>query len=347
MKIIKNEVKKILVIKLRGIGDVILSTIVLDSLKENFPNAKIDFLTEKISFQVLKGLPQINNLIEFNRKNTLQRLKLFPLIRKKKYDLILDLFSNPATAQLTFLSGARYRIGFPYRGRKYAYNLFGPSERGKFHAGLLHLEVLRLIGLKISSQKLYFALNKKHNIFAKQYVNSNNLKHKLLVGLIPSGGWSSKRCDPSKFAEIGEEIIKKYDAHVLILWGPGDYDDAVTIKRQLRSNAVLAPKTSLSEMGALISNCDFIVANDCGPMHIAVALSIPVLSLHGPTNPKLQGPLGTKHEWIRLEELDCIGCNLLECPKNHECFKNLPVDNVITKIDRLIEKNNILSNEKN
>jgi len=347
MRIDKDSVKKILVIKLRGIGDVVLSTIVLDSLKTNFPNAKIDYLTEKASFPVLKDLPQINEIIEFNRKNTIKRLKLFPKIRANKYNLVLDLFSNPATAQLAFFSGARYRIGFPYRGRKYAYNLFGPSERGKFHAGLLHLEVLKRIGLKISSHKLYFNLDKSAYLFANKYISSVNLENNLVVGLIPSGGWSSKRCEPKKFAEIGDEISEKFDAKIIILWGPGDLNDAEEIKALMRHQALLAPKTSLREMGALISNCSLIVANDSGPMHIATALNVPVLSLHGPTDPKLQGPLGEKHEWIRLEELDCIGCNLLECPKKHECFTELTIDRIMPKIDILIKKNNLLANEKN
>ncbi|GBD90276.1 lipopolysaccharide core heptosyltransferase RfaQ [bacterium BMS3Abin04] len=342
MIIDKDSVKKILVIKLRGIGDVVLSTIVLDSLKANFPGAKIDFLTEKASFPVIKGLPQISEVIEFNRKSTIERLKLFPKIRANKYNLVLDLFSNPATAQLTFLSGARYRAGFPYRGRKYAYNLFGPSERGKFHAGLLHLEVLNRIGLKISTQNLYFNLDKFAYLFADKYVNTISLKNSLVVGLIPSGGWSSKRCEPNKFSEIGDEIAEKFGAEIMILWGPGDLDDAEKIKAFMKHESFLAPKTTLREMGALISKCAFVIANDSGPMHIAAALNIPVLSLHGPTDPKLQGPLGDMHEWIRLEELDCIGCNLLECPKNHECFTELPVNDVIKKVQILIEKNHII-----
>jgi len=342
MKIDKEYVKKILVIKLRGIGDVVLSTIIFDSLQENFPDAKIDFLTEKASFPVLENLPQINDVIEFNRKSTIERLKLFPKIRAKKYNLVLDLFSNPATAQLTFLSGAHYRIGFPYRGRKYAYNLFGPSERGKFHAGLLHLEVLKAFGVEISSQRLYFNLGNNAYPFVNQYVSLIDIMDNLVVGLIPSGGWSSKRCEPEKFAEIGDKIAEKYGAKILILWGPGDLNDAEKIRTIMKYKAVLAPKSSLREMGALISRCSFVIANDSGPMHIATALDIPVLSLHGPTDPKLQGPLGDKHEWIRLEGLDCIGCNLLECPKKHECFTQLPVGDVIKKVQILIEKNHII-----
>jgi len=95
-------------------------------------------------------------------------------------------------------------------------------------------------------------------------------------------------------------------------------------------------------MGALISGCNILIANDSGPMHISAAIGTPTLSINGPTNPRLQGPYGSKHEWIRLDELECIECNLLECPRNHECFKDLPDEKIIEKVDLLIKKNNIL-----
>ena len=84
-----------------------------------------------------------------------------------------------------------------------------------------------------------------------------------------------------------------------------------------------------------------VIANDSGPMHISVALGKPTLALHGPTNPYLQGPLGEKHEWVRNEELDCIECNLLECPRKHECFTELPVNDVLKKFESLIRKNSL------
>ena len=72
----------------------------------------------------------------------------------------------------------------------------------------------------------------------------------------------------------------------LILWGPGDENDANYIKRQLDEMSVLTPATSVAEMSGLINNCNFIIANDSGPMHIAAAFGVPVLGLFGPTDPE-------------------------------------------------------------
>ncbi|MGD8779911.1 MAG: glycosyltransferase family 9 protein [Ignavibacteria bacterium] len=347
--IVKHEVKKILIIKLRGIGDVVLSTIVLDNLKKDFPSAQIDFLTEKPSNIFLSTLPQIDNVILFNKGNLISRAKQILEIRKKRYDLILDFYTNPATALLTRLSGAKYKAGFPYGSRKSAYNIWGPEERDKYHAAQLHLEFLKKNGLSHSAKSLYFYLEEIDNSFLFNELSEIISKNKLLIGISPSGGWKSKKCDPEKFAEIADAVVEKYDAQFLILWGPGDYDEAVKIRKLMKSEPALAPKTDIIGMGACIEYCDILIANDSGPMHISTALGTPVLSLHGPTDPNLQGPYGDKHEWIHKDDLDCIVCNLLECPKNHECFLELDINEILDKVESLLKKNNIkfTVNEKN
>ncbi|MEW6653054.1 MAG: glycosyltransferase family 9 protein [Bacteroidota bacterium] len=339
----KNEVTKILLIKLRGIGDVVCSTIVVDNLREEFPNAQIDFLTEKPSSFGLRGLNQINNVILFDKKSLAKRLKLAWGIRKTNYDLVFDFFCNPSSAQITFFSGAKYRIGFPLRGRKYAYNFYGPEERSTWHNAVLHLKVLEKFGIETKHQKLLYSLDSKSNLFAENYFESTFEKKDFVVGICPTGSWASKKCDAEKFAEIAELLIKKYNAKILILWGKGDETDGEKLLGLLKDKAIYAPPTSILEMASLISKCKFLIANDSGPMHISTALGTPVLSIHGPTAPQLQGPFGDKHEWINLPELDCIVCNLLECKRNHECFRNLPAEKIMNKIDLLIMKNNLLS----
>jgi len=341
MKIDNSAIKKILLIKFRGIGDVILSTVVLENLKRNFPNASIDYLTEKPSDQLLNLLDEITNVHLFSEKNLSGRLNLIRKIRKEKYDLIFDFYANPFTAQITFLSGAKYRAGFPYRGRKYAYNLFGPEERGKFHAADLHIEFLKNLGLTVTSSNLKLKIDDESDSFARQFFSASFSKNDFVIGISPSGGWKSKKCDPIKFAEIADASAQKYNAKILIVWGPGDENDTDDIIGTMKSNTIKAPVTNIIQMASLISQCKILIANDSGPMHISTAIGTPTLSLHGPTDPNLQGPYGSKNEWINKSDLHCIICNKLECPYNHECFLELDVDDVIAKVDNLIEKNNI------
>lgn len=337
----KEEIGKVLVIKLRGIGDVVLATIVLDNLKHNFPNAQIDFLCDAPSKPGLEGLSQLNN-VHILPKQFLKRANLYWKIRKQNYDLVLDLFSNPTTAQITSVSGARYKAGFPYPGRKWAYTLYGPLERDRYHSAILHLEFLKKIGLETTSENLYFYISKNDNLFIDNWLTQKALVDKSFFGISPSGGWPSKKCEPEKFVEIAENIYQKYKLPALVLWGPDDYKDASIIHKMLGNKSYIAPNTTIRQMAGFISKCLFVIANDSGPMHISTAVGTPVLSIHGPTNPLHQGPFGAKHEWINLSELDCIMCNLLECPKNQECFKDLPINRIMEKVDKLINKNKLL-----
>jgi lipopolysaccharide heptosyltransferase II len=341
IKLNKEIIKRILIIKLRGIGDVVHSTIVIDNLKEDFPNAQIDYLVDAPSQPGLDGLKYINQIIIFDRKSFWKRLLLILKIRRIKYDVIFDFYSNPSTALITFLSGAKFRVGYPYRGRKYAYNLFGPADRGKFHSAQLHLETLKSIGLTSSHESLYYNINDKAINFANEFFEKTFSQNDFVIGICPTGGWESKKCDPEKFAEIASGIIQKYKARILILWGKSDENDATMIHSLLGGKSVLAPVTSIQELAALISKCKLLIANDSGPMHISTAVKTPVLGLFGPTNPNNHGPFGEKNDWIQLTELDCIICNLLICPRNHECFRSLSIDIILNKIDNLILINNI------
>ncbi|MBI5730930.1 MAG: glycosyltransferase family 9 protein [Ignavibacteriales bacterium] len=341
-KLNKEKINKILIIKLRGIGDVVLSTIVLNNLRKDFPNARIDYLVEAPSEQGLLGLKDINRVLLFERNDFWKKVSLIFQIRKNKYDIIFDFFTNPSTALITFLSGAEYRVGFPYRGRRYAYNLYGPEERGKYHSAQLHLETLKLLGLNYSYKELHYFIILSALHVAEKYLNNNFIENNFVIGICPTGGWVSKKCDPEKFAEIADALIKKFNAKIFIIWGKSDEEDAFKIHSLLGEKSSIAPETTIQELAAMIARCKILISNDSGPMHIAAAVGTPVLGLFGPTNPYMHGPFGDKNEWIRLDELDCIECNLLVCPRKHECFRDLPVEKVLGKVELLISKNNIV-----
>lgn len=337
MNINPEEIKKVLVIKPRGIGDIILSTIVLENLHNHFPNSKIDYLVETFAKEVLENNPLVNKVITFNKSDFI--LKTIWNIRKEKYDLVIDLWSNPKTAQLTFFSGAKYRIGYSYRGRKYAYNLFGPSERGDNHSALHNLELLYALDIKITSKKIHFYLSLEAKSFAEDFFIKNKLSDKTIVGIIPSGGWNSKRCPAEKWVEICKVMMENIDCIILILWGPGDEEDANFIKSSFETNCILSPKTKLNNMAALISKCNLILANDSGPMHISAALGVPTLGLFGPTDPQKHGPFSENSDYVIISDLHCIICNKLECPFNKECFYQMDSYKILEKSNLLLNYN--------
>jgi lipopolysaccharide heptosyltransferase II len=333
MKFNKTEINKILLIKPRGIGDIVLSTIVLDNLTSYFPDTEIHYLVEEFAKQSVENNPLIKKI------HTMQKTEfayfVVRRIRKEKYNLIIDMWSNPRSAQITFLSGAKYRLGYSYRGRRYAYNIKANAGRGDVHSAEHNLELLKAIDVPITSKNIHYNLNKTSQEKADRFINDSELINKKIIGIIPSGGWESKRCDAEKWIEICRELINKFDVSLLLLWGPGDEKDVDKIKSKLKHDILLSPETDVDEMSALINNCDVIIANDSGPMHIAATLNVPTLGLFGPTNPKNHGPYNTKSDYIIKDDLHCIICNKLTCPYDHECMKELPVNEVIKKVEQL------------
>lgn len=339
-----SEIKKILCIKPRGIGDIVLSTIILDSLRAYYTNASIDYLTEPFASPAVQDNPLISKVLTMGKTE-------FPLwvalrIRKEKYDLLIDLWSNPRTAQITFLSGVKYRLGFAYRGRKYAYNILATSGRGACHSAEHNLEVLKPLGVPEISKKIHFYFSEKDKGFADKYFAETFPHNEKVCGIIPAGGWESKRCDAVKWVEICKALSEKYNMKFLILWGPGDEKDAEYIISNLKNDAVIAPATELKEMSALISKCSLVIANDSGPMHISAALDIPTLGIFGPTNPTAHRPYSDKSDFVIKEDLFCIICNKLVCPYHHECMLQLPVDMVLNKISSILNSTISVTNRK-
>jgi len=128
----RSKIKKILAIKPRAIGDVLLSTPILPNLRREFPDAQIDFLVEKFAAPILKGNPFINNIVSFDAKSQ-SSASIILQVRREKYDLIMDLFANPRTAIISMFSGAKFRVGYPFKWRRYAYNILVPSRSGEHH----------------------------------------------------------------------------------------------------------------------------------------------------------------------------------------------------------------------
>lgn len=330
---IPDNLSKILLIKPRGIGDIVLSTIILDDLRKNFPSAEIHYLTETFAKDALVNNPLVAKVHTMEKTEFV--LKVAARLRKEKYDMIIDLWSNPRSAQITFITHAKYRVGFSYRGRKYVYNILGTSEKGEHHSAEHNLELLKALGIEITSKRIHFYVSEEDSHWAKEFIKTNLFSGKKIVGIIPSGGWPSKRCDASKWVEICKAIKEKYQVVFLILWGPGDDSDANYIKNNLDDEAILIPEVKIGKMSALINNCDLIIVNDSGPMHISSALGVPTLGIFGPTNPKAHGPYSPNSDYVIKEDLHCIICNKLECPYKHECMMQLPVDEVLIKVERI------------
>lgn len=346
MKINKDEVRKILVIKFGGIGDVLMSTPVLPNLREYFPNAHIDYLTLIKNRDVLMDNHYIDRVLTFDARID-KSWDLLRHIRDKGYNLVIDLFGNPRTALLTYVTGAKYRVGFKFRGRRYAYNIKIDGRGGEVHNSDFNLDALIKAGIPIVSKKLNLSVNVVHKEYSDKYLRDNKLGNEFLIGIAITGGWESKRYKIKDYIELISLLSSKYKVKFLILWGnKKEYKDAQEIKSAHKDTAFIIPDSPIRYLAALIKTCKVVIGNDSGPLHLAGAVEVPVLGIYGPTNPKLQGPYGKQNVTVENTKLDCLHCNLLDCPIGNVCMTELSKQTILEKFEELIKKNNLTIQKK-
>lgn len=338
MKKVKfKKVHKILVIKSAAIGDVLLASPVIENLRYYFPNAEINFLTQKYCKEALTGNPFVSRILTYNLEWDTGWF-IIKKIRKQKYDMIIDLYCNPRTALISFLSGAKYKVGFRFKGRTYAYNIKIKPRSAEVHNVEFNLDSLRAIGLKIITNKPKFYINDIHREFAANFFKLNDLLGKKIIGINPSGTWQTKVWYPEKFVELLKAIDGKF--LTILFWG-NENEKRIAMKIQTESGGkpILIPETDLKYMAALIEKCSVFLTNDTGPMHIASALGVNVVAIFGPTNPHLQGPLNNNSIIVKNSLLPCLGCNLTkieDCHFEHKCMKELSVNVVYNELINML-----------
>jgi lipopolysaccharide heptosyltransferase II len=341
--------EKILLIKLRAIGDVVMSTIVLDNLAAAFPGAAIDFLTEPAAAGVVLNHPTLRDVLILDRQawkkqgfvqQVQSNISFLCSVRKKAYDLVFDFFGNPRSALITASSGAPIRVGYNYRIRQLAYNKIVLSRANEIHEADWHLDALLALQIPVVSRKLHVATSAQDGEFAEQFLRSCGWPGKKIVAINFFGGWPAKRWPLPRFAELADAIANQYDVGFIVTWGPGEESGAQQLWRMAHVPLQITPPTTLKQLAAILARVSLLVTTDSGPMHIAAAMNTPCVAIFGPTNPKLQGPYGNQHVVVRKEDLDCLCCNRLDC-SHTSCMGQLSVQHVLDAVQEGIRKNGI------
>ncbi len=333
--------KRILAIKLRATGDVVLATPVIENLRRRFPRARISFLTEEASADVLRWNPFLDDLIVLPvrrwkragfRRSWREQARFYRNLRRKRFDLAIDLFGNPRSAVLTWLTGAQDRVGYAFRVRRLAYNIVVNPPEQAGHEVLFHLEALEALDVPVATDRPVVAIPGSADARARNWLDENVPENRAVVGLNPGGGWTVKRWPPDRFGRLADALIDEYGVEVLILWGPGEEGIAAEVAGAMRNRPLLLPAVNLAELGAYLKRCLLLVSNDSGPMHMAAALNVPTVGIFGPTDPRAQGPWGEGHGVVRKESVDCLGCNLTACTIGNICMTTLEPGEVLAKL---------------
>ena len=198
---------KILIIQLRRIGDVLLTTPALRALRQKYPQARIDFLVEKPGGEILLGNPNLNRLLIYDKR---ARIAWIKKIRAEKYDLILDFMRNPRTTLITLLSGARHRVCFRKKWRDYACNIKVEPDPVSKYVPAFKLDLLKPLGVVNGDVSLDIKVLKGSeqtigSWLAKEGVRENDR----LVGISPTSRRAARVWRKEGYAAIADMMIKK------------------------------------------------------------------------------------------------------------------------------------------
>lgn len=337
------DIKKMLIIRADGIGDMLNATPAIALLRQNYPSAEITVLARPLNAPVLNGNPDVDRILIFDKKDKHRglknKLKFFQSIRLEKFDLVVVLHTATIPNFIAYISGAQHRLGRYQKGFRSTLTIawHGKYNKGETHEVDRNLELVQRICEGEGVRKLVFNLMPDEAADAEARLKSWKICNgNSLIGIHPGGSSFDKRWPEKNYAELADKLANRYDANILLLRGPDEIELTHNIQEAMQKHAIVyAPKT-IRELGAILSQCDLVVCNDSGPMHLAAALNVPTIAVFGPTDYVAWRPMSENATIVR-RDMPCWPCNAHKCKIGWECTKKLPVEMVWDATSMLLE----------
>ena len=339
---------RILVRANNWIGDVVMSTPALHTLKTSFPHASISVLAKPWVVPVLKYNPDIHRILLYDTRNSHKGLagknRLVQDLKNQDFHCAILLQRAFEAALVSFTSRIPCRAGFRTDGRSLllTHRVRAEKEVFRIHRVKHNLEMLSRMGIDPApDEKLVLPVGSVELKRAQEMMDKIGVgPDTLLLGLNPGATFgSAKRWMPDRFADLTDRIVRDYGAVGVIFGSAGERELGERICDMSVTGRLhnLAGETSLAEAVALIALCGLFVTNDSGLMHVAAALDVPLVSIFGPTDPRATSPWCKRQKLMRREDVPCIPCMERECKEgHHQCMQAVTTDDVYQACKELL-----------
>lgn len=328
--------KKILIIQTASIGDVILTTPVIEKVKKAYPNAIIDFLMKEGFQDLLKGHPHIGTVLAWDKREEKYKnlREVIRYVRNAQYDIVINLQRFFATGLITALSGAKIKAGFDKNPLSFLYthktkHLIGKGK--KLHETERNLKVIDFIAAETNTRpKLY----PPKEAFAKV----SQFKTHQYICIAPASLWYTKQFPQEQWLEFINKVPA--DTHIMLLGSAADKKISdFLLKHTSHSNVLdLCGKLTLLQSAALLKDAIMNFVNDSAVQHLASSMNAPVTTIYCSTVPEFGfGPLSDDRKIIETKEnLDCRPCGLhgfKTCPEKHfKCAKTIDMNELLNRL---------------
>lgn len=340
-----ESVKRVLVIRLRSIGDTVLATPSLFALKRFLPHATVDILLEDWVAPVLNGFQQVDQVITLERKNTAARARVARQLRGNNYDVVYNLHGGTTATLLTRATGAKHRVG--YQTYQYArlHNHLSPSssslwERDKTHSVEQQLALLGWTGVPVSDRPpTTLAVTPEAAAQIAARLTAAGLGEAQFAVIHPAAAFATKQWAADKFGRVADDMRSRGLA-VVAITTPNEKPIIDELNKHTVAPVAAFMDLTLPEITALLARARVFIGNDSGIAHIAAAVETPSVVIFGSSNTAHWRPWANGAAEVVLEEMECQPCHGYFCEKfaEPECIKRVPVQRVIAATERVLRE---------
>lgn len=300
-----NNYRNILIVRTDRIGDVVLTTPAIAAVRAQFPEAKITVLVSSYTRDLVVGNPDLNEVLVDDRKGVHKGVfgfwRLVGDIKRKNFDLALVFHTKRRTNLLCFLAGINNRVGYCDKNFGFLLTTGIPDERhcGQRHESEYCLELLKRMEIRAGHKGLFLPIQPDAEEWINSWLKENDLSDVKIVAIHPGASDPTKCWPLGSFSRLMDQVSQMRDCRVVVL-GAGETIGMAKELRKLCSRPFfdLTGKTTVAQTAALLKRCHLLVSNDSGPVHMAAAADIFVISLflrdQPGINPERWRPLGTK-----------------------------------------------------
>jgi lipopolysaccharide heptosyltransferase I len=325
-------VNRLLVVRLGSLGDLVHTLPAVAALRRAHPSLEIDWLVDAVHREFLALVPVVTSVVALADRTAGAWLQVRRMLRARRYDVAADFQGLIKSAALARFSGAREVIGFDRESlREGAAAYFYTRTVDVRGAGHVVFKNLRLAAsLGAADGPLEFPLADVASPVADEVRARVDGPYALLN---PGAAWPNKRWPPDRFGLMAAHLAARHGLRSVVLWGPGESELAAAVARAASGAAFAAPETSLPDLVALSRHARLIVSGDTGPLHIAAAAGVPVVSVFGPTDPLRNGPWDEAD--VSISRYDRCACHYeRRCRRGDEwCLAGISVDEVRAAVD--------------
>ena len=343
-----SSYKRILIVRMDKIGDLVLSTPVIKAVRDAYPDSHIAVLVRPYTREIIEGSPYIDEVITYDKtkgwKAIFNDIKFVLSLRKKKFDLTLVLHPKNRTHIFLFFAGIPERVGYNKKcGILLTKKIPHIKQYGLKHEIDYTLDLLRYIGIVPADKTLHISTNKVSEdkiggIFAKSGISKDDT----VVTIHPGSSCPSKRWRVDRFAKVADFLATNHKVKIVIIAGPLDRnfgDKTAELMKAPKLN--LSGRTTVSDLVSVLKRSDLFISNDSGPVHIACAVGVPTISIFGRNDrglsPTRWKPVG-KHDIALHKDLGCEICLSHRCNKGFACLEAITVEDVLAAAKTILGK---------